>query len=232
LNSARKSQSEVVAKPPLMRRLLVPFFFFVSSFVHAQSSPQHGPIILKWDFARLLNPFNSTIQLGAEFELKEFLTIHSDAGVNSGLNNWYKKGIFITHNQLRKYKRDGRFIGIDLFYIHAKDYSRHGCFYDKNKRFGADYDSVTFIKNSPGLAVITGNQIKVGNFVVDIFVGLGARLVSNKVKYTRQTIHAAGGECPTGHYAWHNDRYTGDFFGGHLSFGAKLGYVVKRKNRD
>ena len=99
--------------------------------------------------------------------------------------------------------------------------------YDKNKKINADYDSVTLIKNSPGLAIISGRQMIIGNCSIDLFFGLGMRLVNNKLEYTKQTIHS--GDCFQTHFAWHNDKYSGTFPAGHFSLGIKLGYILNRK---
>ena len=212
-----------------MRRLSMTCLLFIPFCVHAQSILDRGEIALKWDASRIANPFNSTIQVGAEIGLSSSLTIHCDIGINSNLykDTYYNRKIFISHNQLRKYKRDGNFYGIDIFYMHAKDYSDFRCLYDKNKKISSDYDSVMLIKNAPGISIIAGRQVMIGNFVIDLFCGAGLRLVSNKPDYVRQSAHA--GDCPQTHFAWHNDRYSGTFAGGHISLGIKLGYVVIRK---
>lgn len=212
-----------------MRRLSMTCLLFIPFCVHAQSNLDRGEIALKWDASRIANPFNSTIQVGAEIGLSSSLTIHCDIGINSNLykDTYYNRKIFISHNQLRKYKRDGNFYGIDIFYMHAKDYSDFRCLYDKNKKISSDYDSVMLIKNAPGISIIAGRQVMIGNFVIDLFCGAGLRLVSNKPDYVRQSAHA--GDCPQTHFAWHNDRYSGTFAGGHISLGIKLGYVVIRK---
>ena len=90
-----------------MRSLLIPCFCFISIYLHAQSNLDKGEIALKWDPTRLVNPFNSTVQLGAELGITETLSIHSDIGFNSNLykDSYYNTRIFILHNQLRKYKR-------------------------------------------------------------------------------------------------------------------------------
>ena len=137
--------------------------------------------------------------------------------------------IFIVHNQLRKYKRYGHFYGIDLFLVFAKDYSHFRGMYDKNQKNNADYDSVTLIKNAPGLAIISGRQMNIGNCTIDFFFGAGIRLLNNKLQYVKQTIHA--GECTIPHFAWHNDKYSGTFPAGHFSCGIKLGYILNRKRQ-
>src|SRR6185436_18951954 len=162
--------------------------------------------------------------------LNKSLTIHFDLGLKSNLYkeiSYYNKSIFISHNQLRKYRYRGNFYGIDLFYVHAKDYSDYRGLYDKNKKLSFDYDSAALIKNAPGLAIIAGKQFIMGNVTIDMFIGGGLRLVNNKVEYKTRTIHA--GDIPQTHYAWHNDRYSGTFPAGHVALGIKLGYIVNRK---
>ena len=213
-----------------MRSLFLSCLYFISFCVQAQSNLDKGEIALKWDATRLANPFNSTIQVGAEIGLNESLTIHCDLGFNSNLYkvSYYNKSIFISHNQIRKYKRNGHFYGIDVFYMHAKDYSDFRCMYDKNKKISSDYDTVTLIKNAPGIAIIAGKQLMIGNFAIDLFFGLGLRLVNNKLESLRQTTHI--GNCPQTHFAWHNDKYSGTFAGGHVALGIKLGYVINKRN--
>jgi hypothetical protein len=101
--------------------------------------------------------------------------------------------------------------------------------YDKNKKVSSDYDSVMLIKNAPGIAVIAGRQFIIGNVTVDMFFGVGLRLVNNELKYKTETIHPAGWECATSHFSWHNDKYSGTFPAGHVSCGIKLGYILNRK---
>lgn len=216
-----------------MRDLLFTCLCLIYISVHAQSYQNHRGTILKWDIARLLNPYNSTIQVGAEFGLSKSVTIHSDAGMNSNLfakKTFFNRGIFISHNQLRKYMRRGNFYGIDLFYIHAKDFSTSQCFIDKDTRIGADYDSVTFIKNAPGAAMIFGNQAVIGRFTLDIFIGAGMRWVNNRLIYLRQTN--TGIECEDRKWEFHNEKYIGNFSAIHFSFGAKLGYILKGKKKN
>jgi hypothetical protein len=202
--------------------------------IPAQSNIQKGEIAIKWDPLRLVNPFNSTIQVGVEYGITESLSVQSDVGANSNIFNstYYNKSIFIIHNQLKKFKRHGHFYGLDLFYMHAKDYSSFRCLYDKNKKISSDYDSVMLIKNAPGIAVIAGRQLIFGNVTVDLFFGGGLRLITNKPEYKTQTIHPPNWECATTHFAWHNDKYSGTFAAGHISLGIKLGYLLNRKRTD
>ena len=214
-----------------MRSSIHLLFYFFPIILIAQSNIKRGDIAIKWDPIRLVNPFNSTIQVGAEYGITESLSLQSDVGINSNIFNstYYNREIFIVHNQLRKYKRHGHFYGLDLFYMHAKDYSYSRCMYDKNEKVSSDYDSVMLIKNAPGIAIIAGRQFIMGNVTIDMFFGAGLRLVNNELRYKTQTIHPAGWKCALPHFAWHNDKYSGTFPAGHFSCGIKLGYILNRK---
>jgi hypothetical protein len=118
------------------------------------------------------------------------------------------------------------FMELDVFYLHAKNFSDFRCVYDKNKKISSEYDTVTLIKNAPGIAMIAGRQLMIGSFAIDLFFGAALRVINNKPQYLRQATHA--GDCPQTHFAWHG-QVQRNVPGGHISLGIKLGYVINRK---
>ena len=90
---------------------------------------------------------------------------------------------------------------LDVFYMHAKNYPDFGCLNDINQKMSSEYDTVTLIKNAPGIAMIAGRQLMIGSFAIDQFFGAGLKVINNKPQYLRQATHA--GDCPQTHFAWH-----------------------------
>ena len=123
----------------------------------------------------------------------------------------------------------GNFYGIDLFYIHAKDFSPSKCFHNKKDGTESYYDSVNFIKNAPGAALLFGNEAVFGRFTLDIYIGAGIRLVNNKITYLRQSNTMI--ECDR-KWVGDNDDDIGNFSAFHFSFGVKLGYILKGKKKN
>lgn len=206
-------------------------FISIFLFLSIVSYSQKGNVIIKWNTTRLINLFNSTIQVGAEYYLHENISLDAEIGIRSPLFKdviFYNKGVFIVHGQIRRYYDNDFFAGFDLGYINEKDYSDFRCMYNKNKKFNADYDSVTLIKNAGTITLICGYQIKVGKVSFDFYAGAGLRLINNKLDYVKETIHTS--DCFYTHYDWGNDKYSGIFPGAQFMAGIKLGYLFPRKN--
>lgn len=205
---------------------LIIAFLFQSLIVYSQK----GDLIVKWNATRIINPFNSTFQIGAEYFLLENKSIEVEIGIKFPIlkdYSRYDKGVFIARTQFRQYKDNDFFEGVDFFYLHAKDYSDFRCLYNKNKKYTADYDSVTLVKNSFGIAYSLGYQIKAGKISFDFYTGLGLRLVNNYVRSARETIRTEN--CFRTHYDWGNDNNRGTFIGGHFLGGIKIGYLFSKE---
>jgi hypothetical protein len=210
-----------------MKHLLLSLLIVLTTSVHGQSHLMKGDIAVKWDPTRLLNPFNSTIQLGAEYGITDTWSIQTDIGIKSGIynGNRYKKGLFIFHSQVRKYQSNGYFLGADLFLVHAKTFNLSQCYFNKKDKFSASYDSVTLTKNAPGISLIAGKQIKANRFLFDFYTGVGIRFVNHQLSY--KTISNISNEsCRGTHYNWGSDQYSGKFIAGHISLGIKIGFLL------
>ncbi len=201
------------------------FSFFLSVTIPA--SAQQGDIILKADLTRLVNPFNSTIQLGAEYFTSDRVSLQADFGIKSPVYKklWYNRGVFVSHSQIRKYFRSRMFLGFDLFYLHARKYDASSTKFDKKTEVTLRYDSATLIKNSYGLAFVFGEGLQMGKVILEFYTGVGIRIVNNRVDKPGTTTTAP---YITHHYDWGNDNYTGTFPGGHFLLGIKLGYLLKQ----
>lgn len=215
------------------------------SFLFSQNTVEKKLLLLKFTPSSLLNPIKRAWQFGAEYRLGKNYGLQIDYASN--FNQWQNQDptfcFFCSpgtkENKHHKWAGELRwytpnnpwfFVAQEAFFSSQK-YTFTSVYRQVGNKKYTDVDEMNVYHRSWGTATKIGLDISFNRVHLEMYAGYGARINANVSTIISEKPYL-GDYIDDGLIIKEgDDDYSGDEFGGHISLGFRIGYVlVRRKN--